>query len=383
MRPPRNPRPDSDVDENRRKILRAAGTGVVGTFFGGIFPATQAAGEADVTAFRWGIVGTGYIANSMAPMIRQAPLARLAAVSSRRLETANEFGEEHAVPHRFDDWSAMLASDEIDAVYIATPTAVREKIAVAAAANGKHVLAEKPFASLASLKRMTAACRDRGVGFMDGTHFVHAPRTRTVRERTRELVGWPWSLDSAFQFNLPDRENIRYDSRLEPMGAIGDAGWYNMRAIVEYLSPDVELLRSDAYLRRDEQTGAAISGSGVMAFSDGSTSTWNCGFDSAITVMDLRLSGEKGVLWMDDFVLARSAGDPGFRWATGGRDVETIVVPEDLPAAARMFENFAGMAGDADWRQRSMHASERTQALLDEAWAAALAAESVDDAARD
>jgi predicted dehydrogenase len=383
MRRPRNPRPDTGVDENRRRLLRAAGAGFVSTFVGGISPAARAARRADVTALRWGIVGTGYIANSMAPMIRQAPLALLAAVSSRRLETADEFGDEHDVPHRFDDWSAMLASAEVDAVYIATPTAVREEIAVAAAANGKHVLAEKPFASLASLKRITAACRDGGVGFMDGTHFVHAPRTRMVRERTRELVGWPWSLDSAFQFNLPDRENIRYNRRLEPMGAIGDAGWYNMRAIVEYLSPGIELSRSDAHLRRDEQTGAAISGSGVMAFSDGSTSTWNCGFDSAITVMDLRLTGEKGVIWMDDFVLARSRGNPGFRWATAGRDVETIVVPEDLPAAARMFGNFASMAADADWRQRSMLASERTQALLDAAWEAALAAEGGVDAARD
>lgn len=382
MRSPGDNSNKDTFDQHRRQLIRAAGAGAVGCAVSAILPGgLRTVGAADVTALRWGIIGTGYIANAMAPMIGMAPAARLAAVSSRRLETANEFGDEHDVGHRFDDWSAMLASGEIDAVYIATPTIVREEIAVAAANQGKHVLAEKPFASLPSVTRIVAACRANDVGFMDGTHFVHAPRTRRIRERTSELVGWPWSLDCAFQFNLPDRDNIRYNGDLEPMGAIGDAGWYNMRAIVEYLSPGIDLSRCDTYMRRDEESGAAISGSGVMEFSDGATSTWNCGFDSGVTVMDFRLSGAEGIVSMDDFVLARKSGAPEYRWASAGRDAEIVEVPEERPAAAQMFEDFAAMVHDAEWRERSIAASERTQALLDAAWESALAAEGSDDIA--
>ena len=137
-----------------------------------------------------------------------------------------EFAAQHGADRAFDDWEAMLDWDGVDAVYVATPTSVREEISLAAATRRKHVLAEKPFASLASVQRITRACREHDVAFMDGTHFVHHPRTQAVRGGTAGNIGWPWSLDSAFQFSMPDRSNIRFDSTLEPMGAIGDAGWY-------------------------------------------------------------------------------------------------------------------------------------------------------------
>ena len=88
-------------------------------------------------------------------------------------------------------------------------------ISVAAARAGKHVLGEKPFANLPSLKRITAACRDNGVGFMDGTHFPHHPRTAQIRSHMQEAVGWPWSVSSAFQFSLTDTQDIRLRPDLE------------------------------------------------------------------------------------------------------------------------------------------------------------------------
>ncbi len=107
----------------------------------------------------------------MAPRIKEAESAGLAAVSSRKMETAQDFAEKHAIPAAFDSWQQMIESGQVDAVYIATPTSVKEEISLAAVRHGIHILVEKPFADLASLKRMTAACREKGVGFMDGTHF--------------------------------------------------------------------------------------------------------------------------------------------------------------------------------------------------------------------
>ena len=218
---------------------------------------SQLASAAGAKTLRWGVVGTGGIANSMAGMIKMADAAELGAVSSRRLETAREYASAHDVPHAFDSWQDMIDSDHVDAIYVATPTSVREEICIAAAKGGKHVLGEKPFASLPSVRRIAQACRDNGVAFMDGTHFVHHPRTLDIRQRREERLGFVWSVASAFQFDLPDRGNIRYNPRLEPMGAIGDAGWYNMRAAVEYLPSDVVLDTTSAYLRRDADTCAS------------------------------------------------------------------------------------------------------------------------------
>ena len=149
----------------------------------------------------------------MASMIKLAARAELAAVASRKIETAKQFANKHGISGAFGSWSEMLSSNTVDAVYVATPTSVREEVCLLAAANGKHVLGEKPFANLPSLRRITSACRKNGVGFMDGTHFVHHPRTAKIKTTMREKIGWPWSIDSAFQFGPMERRQYSYGSQ--------------------------------------------------------------------------------------------------------------------------------------------------------------------------
>ena len=208
------------IDSGRRKLLGAAGAGILSATLGGAVtsaPATLQAGTSK--SLRWGIVGTGGIANSMAPRIQDADHAELVAVSSRKMDKANAFAAKHGFDTAFDSWADLLASDSVDAVYVATPTSVREEICVAAARAGKHVLGEKPFANLPSVQRITAACRENGVGFMDGTHFPHHPRTAHIKAVMQDGVGWPWSVASAFQFGLSDTGNIRLNLELEPYGS--------------------------------------------------------------------------------------------------------------------------------------------------------------------
>ena len=369
-----------NVDHQRRRLLGATAGGVIASATAGLVSTSpQIARASDIPTVRWGFVGTGGIANSMARIVTMTPQAELTAVSSRSMEKATAFAEKYGARKAFDSWAEMNGWDGIDAVYVATPTSVREEICVNAASQGKHVLGEKPFASLPSLQRITASCRKNGVGFMDGTHFVHHPRTAAIQSRMQEQAGWPWSVASAFQFNLTDRGNIRFNPDLEPMGAIGDAGWYNMRAAVEYLSPDVELKTVSAFLRRDPETGAAISGSGMLVFSDESTTTWNCGFDSGAVIMDLRIAGTKGAINIDDFLSQDQDRSASYLHRAGGWGPnsisETVRVDSSLPGSALMFEDFAALVHDATLRERWTHASERTQTLLDACWDEALRVE--------
>lgn len=362
----------SAVDSGRRRLLGAAGA----TTLAGIFSAFAGKAAAETPTMRWGIVGTGGIANSMAPRIKEAAGCELTAVSSRRLQSAQEFAGRHGVPNSYDSWLEMAKSDDVDALYIATPTSVKEEIGLAALEYGKHILVEKPFADLPSVKRMTSVCRRKGLIFMDGTHFVHHPRTLHIREQRKELLGWPWSVSSAFQFNLQDRSNIRFNPELEPMGAIGDTGWYNMRAAIEYLGPDAEPVAVSAFLRRDTQTDAVISGSGVIKFDDGSVTTWNCGFDSGSVVMDLRITGTAGVINIDNFLSNDRDGSASFQyrkggWGPGATD-DQVSIPGSATSSTLMFRDFAAMVDDAVARETSMRASERTQRLLDASWAAAI-----------
>lgn len=362
------------VDSRRRQLLQLTGAGMFGMTMASVSAASGVAtGPGSGGVLRWGVVGTGGIANQMAPHIKRASTAKLVAVSSRKMESAKRYAAKHDVFRAFDSWQEMLGWDGVDAIYVATPTSVKEEICVAAARNGKHVLGEKPFASLASLQNITGACRQNGVGFMDATHFVHHPRTTHIKTSTPDLVGRPWSIDSAFQFKLDDKRNIRMNPKLEPYGAIGDAGWYNMRAALEYSAPGVEIVSVEAFLRRDDETGAAVSGSGVIVFDDGSTTTWNCGFESGAGIMDLRISGARGVIKLDDFLTQRPVDKPAdYEYRQNWNETRMIEVPSANPEATLMIEDFTVMSGETGLREASIHASEQTQRWLDAIWNSAL-----------
>ena len=90
------------IDAGRRKLLQAVGAGaVVSKVSSAIAAESPGVGKQTDRPLRWGIVGTGGIANSMASMIKLAARAELAAVASRKLDTAKQFASKHAIPNAF------------------------------------------------------------------------------------------------------------------------------------------------------------------------------------------------------------------------------------------------------------------------------------------
>src|SRR6185436_2511740 len=93
----------------------------------------------------FGIVGTGFIAGMIADAIAKSTNAKLIAVSSRQMDSARSFVATRPGVAAVQGLDGLLTRADVEAVYIATPTAGREDIALAAIAAGKHVLVEKPF----------------------------------------------------------------------------------------------------------------------------------------------------------------------------------------------------------------------------------------------
>ncbi len=333
------------------------------------------------TALRVGIVGTGLIAGFTAQTMTASAGCRPVAVSSRSMTSAQAFAATQGFTAAFDDWRTLLASPDIDAVYVATPTAPREAICLAAACQGKHVLAEKPFASLASVRAITAACREAGVAFMDATHFVHHPRTAALKSLLAQRIGPVQAVRSNFFFPNNDLANVRFDPNQEPMGAIGDMAWYSMRAMAEFAAPQATLRHSSGFLQRDRASGAAVRGAGVMQLSDGCTATWDVGYNCGACTMDLQLLGEHGVVTLDDFVLDWAQGfmlprpgtEAGFSLRAGVVNpdgYEWVSTASNQPQSVLMVDAFAALAREPRGAAAaaSRLASERTQALLDGAW---------------
>lgn len=329
-----------------------------------------------------GIIGTGYIAGVIARALRDASDIRLAGITSRLRENADAFAGEYGVQHVFTTWEEMIASPDIDAIYTAAPTIVREEMVIAAAQHKKHVLADKPFASLASTERMVAACRANGVAFMDATHFTHHPRTAAVRAALDEHIGQLSLIRSSFFFPNSDKANIRFNPSKEPLGAYGDMAWYSMRAVVEYTPDDATLVEASGFYERDAETGAVTRASGMLRLSSGVISTWDIGFNVGNLVMDLDLMGDGGMLSMDDWVLDWESVPPmpvesypvEYSVRSGlitPREAAHVLTPAAPKQASRMMTNFAAICAaptSAD-AEASIRRALRTQALLDGVWA--------------
>lgn len=71
--------------------------------------------------------------------IKNVEGAELTAVAARSLEKGSEFAAKYGIPKVFGGYDSMAASDEVDAVYIATPHPFHMPCAELFLKAGKHL----------------------------------------------------------------------------------------------------------------------------------------------------------------------------------------------------------------------------------------------------
>jgi len=128
---------------------------------------------------RWGILGTGKIAEDFANAVSLCSEVKLHAIGSRSAASAAAFAAlfpSHISPeHTHGSIEALLADATVDVIYVATPDALHAPHALMALRAGKHVMVEKPFAdSPAAADAIVKEARDRGLFVMEAlwTRFV-------------------------------------------------------------------------------------------------------------------------------------------------------------------------------------------------------------------
>src|SRR5947209_6567267 len=112
------------------------------------------------TALKWGILGTGTIAHTFARGLPGSKPGRPVAVGSRTKARVDQFAEEFNVARRYERYEALLADEQVEAVYISTPHPSHAQWSIKAAEARKHVLCEKPLAmNLVEATSIVAATR--------------------------------------------------------------------------------------------------------------------------------------------------------------------------------------------------------------------------------
>lgn len=277
------------------------------------------------SACRWGILGTANIARKNWKGIRLSGNGVVAAVASRTPDRARQFIAEcqsevpFAAAPAAAGYDELLARKDIDAVYIPLPTGIRKEWVLKAAAAGKHVLCEKPCGADADeVRAMTDACRTAGVQFMDGVMFMHSARLPLLRKVLDDgnSVGDLRRITSQFSFAAGADflgGNIRVSGALEPLGALGDLGWYNIRFalwVMKFALPE----RVTGRILNEYATDGRpvpLEFSGELLFPGGVSGTFYCSFRTELQQW-AHVSGDKGSVTVEDFVLPYHGSEAAF-----------------------------------------------------------------------
>ena len=134
------------------------------------------------TPLRWGILGTGGIAEAFVTDLRATGI-EVVAVGSRSQASADAFGSRFDIAARHPTYEALVADPEVDAVYVATPHPMHAENAFLAIAAGKHVLVEKPFTlNAAEATEVAEAARRAGVVVLEAMWTRFLPSMVRIRE---------------------------------------------------------------------------------------------------------------------------------------------------------------------------------------------------------
>jgi len=95
-------------------------------------------------SLRWGILGTGWIAEMFVSDILASGFT-VTAVGSRTQQSADAFAERFGIPTAHGSYESLVADPDVDIVYVATPHPMHAENTSLALAAGKHALVEKPF----------------------------------------------------------------------------------------------------------------------------------------------------------------------------------------------------------------------------------------------
>jgi predicted dehydrogenase len=210
---------------------------------------------------RWGILSTAKIAREhLIPAIQQSENGVVSAIASRDAGKAEALATRFGARHAFGSYEALLASPEIDAVYIPLPTSQHVEWAVKAADAGKHVLVEKPLALKAGEIDGVIAARDRNrVVVSEAFMVTYHPQWLKVRALIAEgAIGTLRQVQGAFSYFNVDPDNMR--NRLDlGGGALPDIGVYP--TVTTRFATREEPRRVEARVERDPRFGTDIHAS--------------------------------------------------------------------------------------------------------------------------
>lgn len=209
-------------------------------------PASRVPDPRDAPTLRWGVLGTGWIAERFVASLQRHSSQRVVAVGSRSAASAEEFAHRFGLGRAHASYADLVADDEVDVVYVATPHTAHLEHALLAIAAGKHTLVEKPLAlNAAEAREVADAAAARGLFCMEAHWTSFLPKYDVLRQVLASgVLGEVTAVVADFgEWFAPEHRIFRPELAGGPML---DLGTYLVSLVVDVLGghPDEVLARS-------------------------------------------------------------------------------------------------------------------------------------------
>lgn len=137
----------------------------------------------DAPPLRWGVLGTGWIADRFVGSLRRHTRQVVGAVGSRSQASADRAAAAFGADRAHGSYEALVADPGVDVVYVATPHNLHLPHALLAIAAGKHVLVEKPVGlDAAEARAIGEAAAAAGVFCMEAMWTLFLPKFDVIRQ---------------------------------------------------------------------------------------------------------------------------------------------------------------------------------------------------------
>lgn len=212
-----------------------------------------------------GVIGTGWARRFQLPALSHVDGIEVIAVTSGNRDNALQTAADFDIPDVCDDYTELVSLDEVDLVLVTTPPHLHKPLTLAAIANGKHVLCEKPLALNANEAEMIRkSAQQAGIlGLID-----HELRFNPTRQRLKGLladgyVGDVRHVTVVYRSNegLRHRDHTWWYQSNKGGGMLMAIGSHLVDATRWWLGEVVEVdCRLDTFIRerRDTETGRLV-----------------------------------------------------------------------------------------------------------------------------
>jgi predicted dehydrogenase len=243
---------------------------------------------------RIGVLGAARIApKAIVKPAGANPETEVVAVAARDRVRAQALASAHAIARVLDDYDALIADPDIDAIYNPLPNSLHARTTIAALDAGKHVLCEKPFtANAADAEAVAAAATRSGRVVMEAFHYRYHPLFQRVIELTGTL-GTVHDVRARMVAIVPKKTDIRYQLDLAG-GATMDVGCYAIHQIRSVVGAEPTVASAAAKLA---SPGVDRAMQASFTFGDGRTASMECALlDARPPIADLRVAGDRGTV---------------------------------------------------------------------------------------